>query len=141
LYDVRMLRLLTESSEGNTLLIDRGFEEGDEPVKVGIVSGRIVEFRKRASGLYDMIGESVGFFRFCPEGAHALFDKCEEYVKAGRLDEPHEEAIRDLILTGQRSFGYVDATGLPWIEIDFPEDIERAQRFIFRKLSDNDVIE
>jgi len=64
LYDVRMLRLLTEAAEANTLLINRDFEECDEPVKVGIIDGRIVEFRKRASGLYDMIGESVVFFSF-----------------------------------------------------------------------------
>jgi choline kinase len=32
-----------------------------------------------------------------------------------------------LLLETPETFGYEDITGLPWIEIDFPEDIQRAQ--------------
>ena len=32
-------------------------------------------------------------------------------------------------------FGFEDISGIPWIEIDFPEDIERAHREIIPKLS------
>ena len=33
-------------------------------------------------------------------------------------------------------FGFEDISGLPWIEIDFPDDIERATHEILQKISD-----
>jgi choline kinase len=30
------------------------------------------------------------------------------------------------LLADPTSFGYEDVTDIPWIEIDFPEDIQRA---------------
>ncbi|HEY6823963.1 MAG TPA: NTP transferase domain-containing protein, partial [Steroidobacteraceae bacterium] len=66
LYHERIMALLVEGAQPlNRLLIDRKFEDGDEPVKVCIRSGKPIELRKRlAPGLqHDTIGESVGFFR------------------------------------------------------------------------------
>ncbi len=56
------------------------------------------------------------------------------YVDEGRADQPHEEAIRDLLLAepamgetrGVEGLDIADVTGLPWIEIDFPQDVTRA---------------
>jgi len=31
-----------------------------------------------------------------------------------------------VLLAQPEDFGYEDVSGLPWIEIDFPEDVERA---------------
>ena len=55
-------------------------------------------------------------------------------IPEGRYEEPYEEAIRDLLLETPDAFGYEDITGLPWIEIDFPEDIQRAQNEILPQL-------
>jgi choline kinase len=45
----------------------------------------------------------------------------------GRRRDPYEEAIRDVLLTSQRrTFSFEDITGMPWIEIDFAADVERA---------------
>jgi choline kinase len=41
---------------------------------------------------------------------------------------PHEEAIRDMLIERGREFEVADITGLPWIEIDFTEDVARATR-------------
>ena len=57
------------------------------------------------------------------------------YLETGRGPEPHEEALRDLMLeSGPRPFGVEDVTGLPWIEIDFAGDIERARLEILPQL-------
>ena len=54
------------------------------------------------------------------------------YIEAGRLDEIYEEAFRDVLLAEPPgTFAVEDVTGLPWIEIDFPEDLEKARREIF----------
>ena len=31
-----------------------------------------------------------------------------------------------MLLAQPRAFGFEDVSGLPWIEIDFPEDVARA---------------
>jgi choline kinase len=38
-----------------------------------------------------------------------------------------EKALRDVILEAPGLFGFEDITGLPWIEIDFPENLARAR--------------
>ncbi len=128
LYDERIVDALAAGPPVDRLLIDRAFETGDEPVKVCLRDGIPVEFRKRvAAGLaFDTIGESVGFFRFREATARRFASIVAGYVADGRSAEPHEEAIRDLLLAGDTPFDVVDVTGLPWIEIDFPDDIARA---------------
>ncbi len=88
----------------------------------------MVEFRKRlAPDLhYDSLGESVGFFRFGPGCAAAIADQCARYDAEGLADAPHEEVLRDVLLAQPEAFGFEDVSGLPWIEIDFPEDVVRA---------------
>src|ERR1700761_4815162 len=93
LYDERIMRALVQGAAGvNRLLIDRGFEPGDEPVKVCIRDGVPVELRKQLeNGLqYDTIGESVGFFRFDAAGAKRVAELVAAYVDGGRASMPHE---------------------------------------------------
>jgi choline kinase len=47
---------------------------------------------------------------------------------------PHEEALRDLFLERSHRFHVADVTGAPWIEIDFPIDVERAAREVLPQL-------
>jgi choline kinase len=128
LYDPEIMRTLVRGDAVDRLLIDRDFEAGDEPVKVCTADGVPVEFRKRvADGLvYDTIGESVGFFRFRESTAARFAKIVAEHIDAGRAHLPHEEAIRDLLLEGVDGLDVADVTGLPWIEIDFPDDVRRA---------------
>jgi choline kinase len=128
LYHPEILQRLVETEIENCYLLDRDFAADEEPVKIAVRDGVMVEFRKRlAAGLsYDTLGESVGFFRFGPTCAARIADACARYEAEGLGDAPHEEALRDVLLARPGEFGYEDVTGLPWIEIDFPEDVERA---------------
>lgn len=134
LYDDRMIGSLLDAPGENALLVDRGIEPGDEPVKVCFRGGRIVDFRKRPEDAGDWHGESVGFFRFSAAMAAALADRCAAYVAAGRTELEYEEAIRDLILAEPARFAGADVTALPWIEIDFEEDVARARREVLPQL-------
>jgi choline kinase len=137
LYDEAILRALVAGSNVDRLLIDRDFESGDEPVKLCLKDGAPVELRKQlAVGLqYDTIGESVGFFRFREETARRLAEIVAGYVASGRQNMPHEEAVRDLLLEGGRRYDVADVTGLPWIEIDFPGDVARAETEVLPRLA------
>jgi choline kinase len=137
LYDARMLGALVAGRQAvNRLLIDRDFEAGDEPVKLCLRAGVPVELRKQVEPNleYDTIGESVGFFRFDPAGAHRLAAIVAGYADRGLGHMPHEEAVRDLIRERSQRFEVTDVTGAPWIEIDFSADVERAEREILPKL-------
>ena len=128
LYDRRLMARLIGSSHENCFLLDREIESGEEPVKLCITNDRIVDFHKRPQIAHAWHGESVGFFRFSPDAAAELADRVGTYVTTGRSHLEYEEPIRDMLLASQGSgFGFEDITGLPWIEIDFPEDVQRAE--------------
>jgi choline kinase len=92
----------------------------------------MIEFRKQLGpGLaYDTLGESVGFFRFDPECAALIAAECARFDREGLGDAPHEEALRNVLLAQPNRFGFEDVSGQPWIEIDFPEDVVRAEEEI-----------
>ncbi len=138
LYDRRLLERLIRTPLPNCFLLDRGFETGDEPVKLCVRGDHLVEFRKQLGSdlTYDFCGESVGFFRFSDSMAARLAQRTTDYLVQGWYDEPYEEAIRDLLLESPEEFGFEDVTGLPWIEIDFPEDVRRATKDILPRLAE-----
>ena len=136
LYDARILERLVNTLHPNCLLLDRAFVPGDEPVKVCVRNGEIVEFRKWLSADFDFCGESVGFFKFSAEIAEKIMFQAELSLLQGRRNDPYEEAIRDVLLTSPRgTFAVEDITGMPWIEIDFADDVERANREILPRIS------
>jgi choline kinase len=133
LYDARILSaLITGQRPVNRLLIDRDFETGDEPVKLCVRDGAPIELRKQLAPdlRYDTIGESVGFFRFDEAGARRLSAVVAGYAERELGHMPHEEAVRDLIRERSQTFEVSDVTGAPWIEIDYADDVTRAERKI-----------
>jgi choline kinase len=134
LYDWRLLERLLASPHENCVLIDRSGAPDAELLDVRMKDGRIVAFDKRLSlDDYDTRGEWVGFARFSAEMAGRLAHALEHYVQSGRVDVIYEEPMRDVILEAA-AFGFADATGLPWIEIDFAEDLQRAHADILPRL-------
>ena len=129
LYHPTILQRLVDTPVENCYLLDREFEPGDDPVKIALHDGQIVDFRKQLPEDldHDELGESVGFFRFGPRAAECIADECARYESEGLGDAPHEEALRDVLISCPLAFGFEDVTGLPWVEIDFPEDVERAR--------------
>jgi len=138
LYHPDILDILVSSLHPNCFLLDRLFETGDEPVKLCVSAGRPVEFRKKIGRevQVDFQGESVGFFKFSPPMAQRLAERAR-YYSAEKREEPYEEVIRDLLLEEPDAFGYEDITGIPWLEIDFPEDILRAAREVLPRIRDD----
>jgi choline kinase len=137
LYHEQILaRLVAGAEPVNRLLLDRDFEAGNEPVKVCVRNGQPIELRKQLpAGLqYDTIGESVGFFRFAEPATLRLAELVAAYIDRSQADLPHEEAVRDLLQEGSHLFEVTDVTGVPWIEIDFAEDVIRAEHDVLPRL-------
>ena len=135
LYEEQLLGRLLTSRHRSCLLLDRDFTPDDEPVKLCVRDGEIVEFRKWVNTNFDFCGESVGFFKFSPDAAKRIVEQAELLLRQGRREEPYEEAIRDVLLTSpEGTFAFEEVAGLPWIEIDFRADIERANREILPRI-------
>jgi choline kinase len=140
LYDKRLMERLVRTRIDNCLLMDRNIEPGDEPVKLCIRDGRIVDFHKIPKHIYDWHGESVGFFRLSPGIAEALVGRARDYVESGCCGMEYEEPLRDLILASPPgTFGYEDVSDLPWTEVDFPEDVIKAETEIRPALRDDQM--
>jgi choline kinase len=138
LYDHNILGRLINSDRENVFLLDQDFEMGEEPVKLCVRNEHLVEFRKQLDEnlAFDFMGESVGFFKFTSATGKQLGIKANEYINRGEDEAPYEEIIRDLLLAEPEQYSFEDITGLPWLEIDFPDDVVKANDIILPKLTD-----
>ena len=136
LYHPTILKRLVKSPFADCFLIDKNFIDGDEPVKICIKNQKIVEFRKKLAEetSYDEIGESVGFFKFSTGLCGKLERVISEMLRDGQHHLPHEEALRELITIEGYNIGVEDITNLPWIEIDYPEDVTRAKTEVLPRI-------
>jgi choline kinase len=136
LYHRDLIERLIASTHETCLLLDRDFEAGEEPVKLCIRDGRPVEFRKAIGDIRaDFMGEWPGFLKLSPRASQALVATMQAFVDGDGADKPMEEAIREVMLNGSGgAFGWEDITGLPWVEIDFPDDVARARDMILPQI-------
>jgi choline kinase len=95
-----------------------------EQMKLLIRHGRLVAMSKGMPKKY-MCGENVGLF-FCPDG-RALMKAATEVAK----QRPNAWVPMALNALAKRiEFQCVDVAGLPWIEIDYPSDLQYARRVV-----------
>ena len=73
---------------------------------------------------WDVIGEGIGFFKCSPAHAPSIRLLAESIEQTGGVNE-YEDALHHLL--GVVEVGWVDVTGLPWTEVDFVEDLRRAE--------------
>ena len=130
LYPSALLQELARPGRCSRMPYDRTFEAGDEPVKLCLLAGRAVEFRKIVDVEYDIIGEWPGFVRLSAAAAGLLAMQLQEFIDRADTRAPYEEALRRVLLSANAEFEFSDITGMPWIEIDFAEDVVRAEREI-----------
>ena len=130
LYHPSLITRLVQARDANCFLFDGDFEPGPEPVKICMRSAQVVEFSKSPDpGIEcDREGESVGFFKLSASMAACLSDCAARWVQGGARTAFYEDALRELVLEHGHAFGIEDISGEPWIEIDFEEDVRRAER-------------
>ncbi len=86
LCDTRMLERLLAARQENCFLLDRNLEPGEEPVKLCVRDGRLVDCHKRPATRFDWSGEWVGFCRLGPEMAAKIAACAARMIAAGRRD-------------------------------------------------------
>ncbi len=132
LFHPTVLERLLISSHANALLMDETVTQHTEECMVAVRQGRVTALSKQVPDAYDLVGEGVGFLRVGQTAVPHLLRSVETCVKQGLLDMEYEDALTDFfreVPVGAEKIG-----GLPWIEIDFPEDLERAEQEILPRL-------
>ena len=117
--------LLSARHEDALLLAyrDAATTYGDEEMKVRVRCGRVVDMSK-AMPPDDADGENLGIVKFGAEGARLLVEKMDALVAAGEHKAWVPRAF--VAFAAERPLHAVGTRGLPWTEIDFPEDYRRA---------------
>jgi choline kinase len=88
--------------------------------------GRPFDFCKKWKGEADTVGESIGFFKCDPRDLPRLIKETRYRLTGPNRRDSYDDVLRMLVIEGR--FGAEDVTGLPWTEIDFPADADRAER-------------
>ena len=135
-HQVLLNDLLTSRHENALLLAYRepGQDFGDEEMKVQVRCGRVVDMSKTMDPA-EADGENVGIVKFGREGAAALVSIMDAIVAKGAEREWAPRAFREFAQT--HALHAIGTRGYPWIEIDFPEDYQRALRDVLPDIDDD----
>src|SRR5713226_2949396 len=125
---------LVNSPHPNALLIDETVRRAAEERMAVIRNGRVVALtKKRPPQPPDLLGEGVGFLKVTRRDSESMVAAMEPFVKKGDLDMEYEDTWEAFFRAVP--VGYEKVGGQPWIEIDFPEDIARAEREILPRIA------
>ena len=133
LFHPQMLSNLLESSYENALLLSDTDANpmGDEEMKVKLRDGVVIDIAKSLDPR-EADGENVGIVKFSAEGATALVGYMDQLIANGGGKDWAPRAFREF--AQHHPLHALSTRGLPWIEIDFPEDYQRAVTEIFPKI-------
>jgi choline kinase len=132
LYHPSILERLVKSSSENALLMDETVHQETEECMVVVREQRVIALTKQVPQEYDEAGEGVGFLKVGKSSTSQLIDSLKYYIQDKKLDMEYEDALKNFFC--EVPVGYEKIGGLPWIEIDFPEDVEKAERNILPQL-------
>ena len=127
LYEREVLARLV-AAEGSCFLLDETADETGEEMMLGARGGLVRTIARRVGDGWDERGEGVGFFRVRGDQIAALLDVTAALVADGQTRVEYEAAI-DIFLKDHPA-GYVKVGDLTWTEIDFPEDVHKAETHI-----------
>ena len=108
---------------------------GDEEMKVKVLGDRVVDISKTMDPA-EADGENLGIVKFGAHSAPHLVATLDRLVAEGGLRDWAPRAFREF--ARDRPLHAVGTRGLPWTEIDFPEDYQRAAREILPAIERED---
>jgi len=120
----KILKCLIDSEHRTAFVVDNIKKLSGEEMKVLVKNNRIVKFGKEIDPNIAH-GEYIGLAKFSLEDAEIIFSCIEEVLKEGKTYTWYENAI-NYVLDKINAFA-VHTNGLSWIEIDTPEDYEKAK--------------
>ncbi len=124
LYVPELIKRLEQSGFANSLAVEVK-TCGDEEVKVITDGeGRVRDIGKEIDPRV-ALGEFIGVAKFSRDITVAFHEALSEIVSAGLNSAYFEFALKQI--AGSHALNAVDVSDLPCIEVDFPEDLEKAR--------------
>ncbi len=137
LYHPLILEKLIRSPHRNCFIMDRQFQSNADQVLVCVNGGEVVDFGKGLGEDFELFGEWPGFLKISGEIAAKVANSTQGFIDRSDIEGPYEQAFREVLIGEPRgTFSVEDVTGIPWIEIDCPEDLDKANRKTFPRISD-----
>jgi choline kinase len=127
-----MIARLVDSPHRNCFLLDASVEPTGEEQMLLVRGERVRNIVRGGAPGWELAGESVGFLKLGAGAARVLRELLEIRVAAGHTNIEHEEVYPELLERVEVGFERVD--GMPWTEIDFPDDVTRAARDVLPRL-------
>ncbi|MBI4715901.1 MAG: phosphocholine cytidylyltransferase family protein [Nitrospirae bacterium] len=119
------------ASAGSAFAYDSSSGGDAEHMKVELEEGYLKSMSKRIPR-HRTMGENVGILRFETEAGKRLFDEGEALIRSGGANmwmaAAVERVARHVPIRG------IDIAGLPWVEIDFPEDLRTAREKVWPRV-------
>ena len=128
-----MVARLVGSTHANCFLLDASVTNTGEEQMLLVRDGWVRNIVRGGAPGYEVQGESVGFLKLSAPAVGLLRALLHERVAAGDTGIEHEEVYPDLL--ARVDVGYERVDGLPWTEIDFPDDIARAEREVLPRIA------
>lgn len=132
LFHREILRRLVSSSSENALLMDETVKQTGEECMVVVAGERVVALTKNMPEQYDYAGEGVGFLRVRHADTPRVVSSLRDHIDRGSWDMEYEDALR--MYFQDVRVGYERIGGLPWTEIDFIEDVKKAELEVLPRL-------
>ena len=132
LFHREILRRLAASSNENALLMDETVTQTGEECMVVVAGGRVIALTKKVPEQYDYTGEGVGFLRVRHADTPCLVSSIRSYIDKGAWDMEYEDGLLEYfrdVRVGHEKIG-----GLPWTEIDFINDVKKAELEVLPRL-------
>ena len=120
-----LMRRLVGAPVEEAVLVDQESTLADEEMKVKIWQGFAIDFSKELAP-WDADAENVGILKFGARGGKRLVAHIDALIGAGELNAWAPMAFR--AFAQEWPLRAIATDGIPWTEIDFPEDLERAER-------------
>lgn len=132
LFHRDILRRLVESSHENALLMDETVRQTGEECMVVVAGGRVIALTKKMPDRYDYAGEGVGFLRVRHADTPHMVESLQSHIDKGSWNMEYEDALQQFFQTVK--VGHEKIGGLPWTEIDFVEDVKKAELDVLPRL-------
>jgi choline kinase len=127
-----MIARLVDSPHADCFLLDASVAVTGEEQMLLVQDGQVRNIVRGGAPGYELAGESVGFLKLAAPSARLLRELLQARIAAGDTGIEHEEVYPALL--ARVKVGYERVDGMPWTEIDFPEDVRRAEEEVLPRI-------
>lgn len=134
LYDPELLSRLLDSRHKDALLFEPGVDLGDEEMKVRIsAEGRVTAMAKSLRrGEYS--GENLGVLKFSDAAVERLRPIVQDLLRDPENARSAWAPRAFDTFCRENELMAVPTGGLPWVEIDFPDDLAHARDVVWPRI-------